>query len=39
MGKKKDEERARIINYYRRFVKDFAEITRPIHQLVRKEEK
>ena len=28
-----------LANYYRRFVKDFAEITRPIHKLVRKQER
>ena len=28
-----------LVNYYRRFVKDFAEIARPMHRLVRKEEK
>ena len=28
-----------LTNYYRRFVKDFAEIVRPMHRLVHKEEK
>jgi len=28
-----------LANYYRRFVKDFAEITRPMHRLVQKQEK
>ena len=28
-----------LVNYYRRFVKDFAEITRPMHRLVQKEER
>jgi len=28
-----------LANYYRRFMKDFAEIARPIHRLVRKQEK
>ena len=28
-----------LANYYRRFMKDFAEITRPMHRLVRKQEK
>ena len=28
-----------LVNYYRRFVKGFAEIARPLHRLVRKEEK
>ena len=28
-----------LANYYRRFVKDFAEIARPMHRLVRKQEK
>jgi len=28
-----------LANYYRRFVKDFAEITRPMHRLVRKQER
>jgi len=28
-----------LANYYRRFVKNFAEITRPIHRLVQKQEK
>ena len=28
-----------LVNYYRRFVKDFAKITKLLHQLVRKDEK
>jgi len=28
-----------LANYYRRFIKDFAEIARPMHRLVRKQEK
>jgi len=28
-----------LVNYYRRFVKDFAEIARPMHRLVQKQEK
>ena len=28
-----------LANYYRRFIKNFAEITRPMHRLVRKQEK
>jgi len=28
-----------LANYYRRFVKDFAEIARPMHRLVQKQEK
>jgi len=28
-----------LANYYRRFVKDFAEIARPMHRLVHKQEK
>ena len=28
-----------LANYYRSFIKDFAEITRPMHRLVWKEEK
>ena len=28
-----------LANYYRRFVKDFAEIARPMHRLVRKQKK
>jgi len=29
----------RLANYYRQFVKDFAKITKPLHRLVRKDEK
>ena len=28
-----------LVNYYRRFIKDFAKIVAPLHLLVRKEEK
>ena len=28
-----------LANYYRRFMKDFTEIARPMHRLVRKQEK
>ena len=28
-----------LVNYYRRFVKDFAKIARPLHKMTRKENK
>ena len=28
-----------LTNYYRQFVKDFARITRPLHEMMRKEQK
>ena len=28
-----------LANYYRRFVKDFAKIARPLHEMTRKENK
>ena len=28
-----------LVNYYRRFVKDFAKIARPLHKMMRKENK
>jgi len=28
-----------LANYYKRFVKDFAKIVRPLHELIRKEQK
>jgi len=28
-----------LANYYRRFVKDFTKIARPLHELMRKEQK
>jgi len=34
---KKIQKFLRLANYYRKFVKDFAKIVRPLHELTRKE--